>query len=300
MKGNDLYGIYENMSNNEYHAAPGISATGLKLFARSPLHYWAAYLDPNREPREETPALRLGTAIHTAVLEPERFTEEYVTVPADAPRRPTSAQLNAKNPSDDTVAAIEWWKAFDEANAAKTVISADDFSTCDAISQRLRAHPAAQVLFKSGVAEQSFFWTDADTGVVCKCRPDWLILGTAIVDLKSTTDASATGFSRAVYNYEYHLQAAWYLDGIRSCVTDAPSAFIFAAFEKDAPHAVAFYNADPDMIELGRREYRRRLSIYAECLKSNTWPGYPASITNLSLPAWVLKAANDNNPGENK
>lgn len=284
MKGDEVE-VIEGMSNADYHAHPAISASGLKLIGKSPLHYWAAYLDPDREPREETPALKLGTAIHTAVLEPDRFRQEYVVAP----------QVDRR-----TKDGKETWAAFEAECAAggKTPISADDFSTCEKISHRLREHPAAQVLFKSGVAETSMFWTDPETGVQCKCRPDWLISGVACVDVKSTTDASPAAFARACANYEYHMQAAWYLDGIRSCTNDDVSAFIFAAFEKDTPHAVAFYNADPDMIELGRREYRRRLAIYADCLKSNTWPGYPASITNLSLPAWVLKAANDNNPGE--
>jgi hypothetical protein len=276
--------VIEDMSNADYHAAEGISASGLKLIGRSPLHYWAAYLDPNREPREETPALKLGTAIHTAVLEPLRFADEYVVSPKFDRR------------TKDGKAAAE---AFEIENAGKTVISGDDWKTCMAISERLNHHPAAAVLFRSGVAETSMFWEDPDTGVLCKCRPDWLIHKTAIVDVKSTTDASPSGFACAVANFEYHMQAAWYLDGVRLCLgDDAPAAFLFAAFEKKAPHAVAFYNADPEMISIGRTAYKSRLRLYADCLKNNSWPGYPANITNLSLPAWDVKAANDNNPQE--
>lgn len=278
--------VIEGMENDAYHAAEGISASGLKLIGRSPLHYWARYIDPNREPQEETPALRLGTAIHCAVLEPLRFAAEYAVAPR-VDRR--------------TKEGKETWTAFEAecAAAGKKVIADGEYRTCMAISERLNRHPAASVLFRNGVAELSMFWEDAETGVLCKCRPDWLIKKTAIVDVKSTQDASASGFARSVANYEYHVQAAWYLDGVRACLgDDAPQAFIFAAFEKEAPHAVAFYNADPDMIELGRREYRRRLAIYAACKRSNVWPGYDPSITNLSLPAWVLKAANDNLPQE--
>ena len=290
--------VIEGMGNDEYHAAEGISASGLKLIGRSPLHYWSRYIDPNREPQEETPALRLGTAIHTAVLEPARFAAEYVVVPYGAPRRPTLTQLNAKKPSDDTVASIAWWQQFDKENEGKTILSIDDHATCMAISERLRHHPAASVLFRTGVAETSMFWTDPETGVLCKCRPDWLIKGMAILDVKSTTDAGAEPFSRSVYNYEYHMQAAWYLDGVRHCLgADGPQAFIFAAFEKEAPHAPAFYSADGEMISIGRRLYKRRLQIYAECKSKDFWPGYPAGITSLSLPAWAVKAANDNEPG---
>lgn len=278
--------VISDMPNDAYHAAEGISASGLKLIGRSPLHYWARYVDPNREPQEETPALKLGTAIHTAVLEPLRFAAEYAVAP----------QVDRR-----TKDGKEAWTAFEAECLAsgKKVLSNGDFLTCMAISERLNRHPAASVLFRSGTPEVSMFWEDSETGVLCKCRPDWLIHKVAILDVKSTQDASATGFARSVANYEYHMAAAWYLDGVRKCLgEDAPGAFIFAAFEKDAPHAVAFYNADAEMIDLGRIEYRKRLKIYAECKSSNYWPGYPAGIQSLSLPAWVLKAANDNIPKE--
>lgn len=294
-------GIYAGISNADYHGGAGISKSGLDLVARSPLHYWQAYLNPDREPREETPAMRLGTAIHTAMLEPERFADEYVIVPADAPRRPTSVQLNAKNPSDATLQAIAWWDSFDIAAQGKTIISADDYETCAAISRRLHAHPAAAVLLRQAGAlfEASAYWEDPDTGVLCRCRPDVLLPnGAAVVDVKSTTDASADAFRRSVANYDYHVQAAFYLDGITRATGTAPGAFVFAAFETSAPHAVAFYNADATMLDIGRREYKRRLRRYAQCLASGTWPGYADTIQNLQLPPWVIAAANDNNPND--
>lgn len=276
--------VIRGMPNDAYHAHAAVGSSGLKAIGRSPLHYWARYLDPNRIPDEPSAALRLGTAIHAAVLEPVRFSQEFVVAPKFDRR------------TKDGKAAAE---AFEASAVGKTIISLDDYATCMKISDRLSRHPAASVLFKRGEAEVSMFWEDPETGVACKCRPDWLINGVAIVDVKSTQDASAAGFARAVANYEYHMQAAFYLDGVRACSTgEAPQAFIFAAFEKDNPHAVAFYSADKDMIDLGRREYRRRLAIYAACKRANSWPGYSPEITSLSLPAWVLKAANDNNPVE--
>lgn len=274
-------GIYSQIPNDEYHAGPGISKSGLDLIARSPLHYWQRYLNPDREPVEPTPAMALGTAIHTAILEPDTFADVYAIAPK-VDRRTKDGKAS--------------WEAFQTecATLRKTPISADDYETCGAISRRLHGHPAASVLFGSGVPEQSVFWTDAETGVLCKCRPDWLH-GGAIVDVKSTEDAGRDAFARSVVRYGYHVQAAWYLDGWRAATGETLGAFIFAAFEKDAPHAVAFYNADMDMIEVGRQEYRRRLRIYADALASGKWDGYPAEITPLALPAWVLKAANDNN-----
>lgn len=288
-------GVYSGITNDAYHSGEGISKSGLDLIGRSPLHYWAKYIDPNRVPQEPTPAMQLGTAIHAAVLEPDLFARDYVVVPTDAPRRPTRTQLAAKKPSDDTVAAIIYWNDFDRANAGRTVISVDDYQTCSAIQENVRRHPAAQVLLTDGEPELSVYWRDEQTGVLCKCRPDWMnYKANAIVDVKSCEDASPAGFQKSIIKYGYHVQAAWYLDGLKAATGHAPSAFIFAAFEKARPYATAFYYADEDMIELGRMLYRERLDLYAGCLKQNLWPGYSQQLVPISLPGWVMKAANDN------
>lgn len=273
-------GIFAGLSNAEYHSGAGISKSGLDLISRSPLHYYAAYLDPNRTPREETPAMALGTAIHSAVLEPEKFAADYLLMP----------KLDRR--TKDGKAAYEDFTAQAEENG-QTLISPDDYRACTTIAAQLRQNPAAAVLFENGKAEQSAFWTDRETGVLCKARPDWLRHG-AVLDVKSTDDASPSGFQRSVLKWRYHVQAAWYLDGIHQATGVPPGAFIFCVFEKAPPYAAAFYYADNDMLELGRREYRRCLRLYADCLNSGNWHGYAPQILPISLPVWVLNAANDN------
>ena len=84
-------------SNDQYHGGPGVSKSHLDAIAgASPLHYWHKYINPNRERAEPSQALIMGSAIHSIVLEPDLFTGEYITVPEDAPKRATKAQINAK------------------------------------------------------------------------------------------------------------------------------------------------------------------------------------------------------------
>ena len=57
------------MTNEDYHAdTSAISASGLKLFMRSPAHYYATYLDQNRIERKSSAAMKLGTATHCAIV----------------------------------------------------------------------------------------------------------------------------------------------------------------------------------------------------------------------------------------
>lgn len=275
-------GIYAGISNADYHGGPGISKSGLDLIARSPLHYWTRYLDPKRTPTEPTPSMRLGTAIHTAVLEPGDFAARHHVAP-EVDRR-----------TKDGKAA--WQDALDYAEAhGAELISAADALVCRSISEVVRSHPTARKVFSTGQAEMSCYWTDAETGLLCKCRPDWLAMP-FIVDLKSTEDASADGFQRSAWNWRYWVQAAWYVDGVEQATGQRPDAFVFAAFEKAPPYACAFYYADQAMLDMGRAEYRKQLRILADCMSADRWPGYDTDVRPLGLPTWALKAANDNSP----
>ena len=276
-------GIYDGVTNAEYHGGPGLSKSGLDVMARSPLHYWSRYLDPQREPVEPTASMKLGTAIHTAVLEPGEFSKRHHVAP-EVDRR----TKDGKAVWEAAVATAE--------EAGAELISASDSLVCNAISAQVRSHPTARKVFEAGDAEMSAYWTDRETGVLCKCRPDWLNLP-LVVDLKSTEDASRDGFMRSAWNWRYHVQAAWYLDGVEQATGQRPDAFIFAAFEKSAPFACAFYYADQAMLEIGRAEYRRLLRLYADCLSADKWPGYDTAVSALTVPAWALKAANDNERG---
>jgi exodeoxyribonuclease VIII len=69
-------GIYDNISNAEYHGGPGVSNSGLALMRKSPLHFRAKQLAAN-DNHESTPAQMIGTAFHSLILEPHLFVQEY-------------------------------------------------------------------------------------------------------------------------------------------------------------------------------------------------------------------------------
>lgn len=84
-------GIYDGISNADYHGGPGISVSGLKLIAeRSPLHFKAsrdAKQNADQGEEKESAALRIGTAFHMLMLEPAEFTRTYTLAlrPMDVP-----------------------------------------------------------------------------------------------------------------------------------------------------------------------------------------------------------------------
>lgn len=287
-------GLYFDISNEAYHSGPGVSKSALDKIARSPAHYFAHYLDPKRPPPSDpTPAMLTGTLAHCAILEPAEFDKRYVVVPADAPRKPTEAQRNAKKPSDDTLAAIAWWDSFAAANGDKLVIDAEQRAKAFAQSEALRRLPDLAEAFGKGFAEASAYWIDEATGLLCKCRPDWVYdcgdAGVVLVDVKTTTDASPREFQRSVAKWRYHVQAAWYSDGFEKATGRTVLAFVFAAVDNEWPHMPSAMMLDYVSITEGRNLYRRDLDRLAGCMAANEWPGYSQAIETISIPTWAFQ-----------
>lgn len=188
----------------------------------------------------------------------------------------------------------------------KTVLSADDGLAIESIKKSVLEHSGAQLMLESGYAELSAFWTDPDTGIECKCRPDWLIKDlfgniVGIADVKTTEDASPDGFSKSIAKYGYDLQAAYYSDGVKAVIGKA-IPFYFIAIEKKAPYAVSVYRADDAMIEAGRnstRGYKAALAILAWCRENDNYPSYQGfvqyknleQIETIGLPRWAANSA---------
>lgn len=255
--------IRHDLSNAEYHGLPAIGKSGLDLMARSPAHF--RYQAKNEQSRN----MVLGTAAHMAILEPDKFSDAFVTLPDGVDRRSS---------------------AYKEAAAAKGadyVLTRSEADRIEGMASAVQGNKWAMDFLADGRPEVSVFADDPVTGVRCKVRPDWLASGGVIVDLKTTSDASDEGFGKSVANYRYHVQAAFYTDVYRWATGDV-LPFRFLVVESDLPHGCTIMELPADVIEYGRRMYRRDLNLYAECLRNDVWPGIPGVPHALQLPSWFV------------
>jgi hypothetical protein len=283
--------LLRDMPAEVYHSIDAMSAGGLKRMAQSPAHFYGMQLDPNRPPAgEPTPALRGGTRFHCALFEPDELDARYIAAPVDAPRKPTDTQRAAAKPTQRTLDAMAWWDEFEGRARGKEIVTQAELQTSRTMAARVRALPDIASLMTRGYAESSAFWIDDSTGELCKCRPDFvaeLHEGVILIDGKSAIDASPEGFGRAVWNFDYHLQAAWYSDGFERATGIPVLGFVFAAVESSWPHCAAAYMLGDDVLDKARREYRRLLSVYNQSKLAGYWPGYPEGVTLVNLPKWA-------------
>lgn len=276
-----------DLTNDEYHTAPGISSSHLNtVHGRSLKHYWQKYLNPDREPEKKTPALQLGTAIHTAILEPHML-EQRVIIGLDVERRSNADKLA--------------WADFEEEHKGKIILKRAEHAHVIGIRDAFHAHPVAPGLLTFGRAEQSIFARESDVetidndtgeitggpGPLIKCQPDFMRdEGDYIVDVKSTQDASPEGFAKSVLNYRYLVQAAWYFRVMDAAFGGHHERWVWIAFEPEPPYAIGIYWAEPE--DLARaaisadRDYQRIL----EGKRLSQYPDYGATPQALVLPAW--------------
>ncbi|EHP6342137.1 exodeoxyribonuclease VIII [Escherichia coli] len=269
-------GIYYGISNENYHAGPGVSKSQLDDIADTP----ALYLWRKNAPVDttKTKTLDLGTAFHCRVLEPEEFSNRFIVAP----------EFNRR-----TNAGKEEEKAFlmECASTGKTVITAEEGRKIELMYQSVMALPLGQWLVESaGHAESSIYWEDPETGILCRYRPDKIIPEFHwIMDVKTTADIQR--FKTAYYDYRYHVQDAFYSDGYEAQFGVQPTfVFLVASTTVECGrYPVEIFMMGEEAKLAGQQEYHRNLRTLADCLNTDEWP----AIKTLSLPRWAKEYAND-------
>jgi exodeoxyribonuclease VIII len=287
-----VVGIRKDLGHNEYLSIEALSAHGCKrIVSSSPAHF---RYDRDFWSEETTRALDRGTALHMAILEPERYPDEVISRPEDAPKKPTAAQWAAKKPSPSSVEAMKWWGEFNAQCEGKLVLRADDARSIAGMAAAVRKHPffQAYMLDETAESEVSFQWTDARLNIPCKARFDYLRGDRIAVDVKSCADASPEGFARACAKYLYHLQAAWYNNAHEHLRNESLKAFIFLAVESEPPHGVAAYVLEANALTFGARRCEDAMLLYAQSLQTGYWRAYSDKVQLLSLPAWATRLTN--------
>lgn len=271
-------GIHKRTTFDAYRAIDALNITRLKEMGKSPLHYQYRLLNPRT-----TEPMRLGSAGHTAVLEPHRFLAEY----ALWDERTESGTVRPRRGKA--------WEAFQASQGTRTIVRAEEHATAMAMRDAVRGHAAAMKYLRRGDPEVAMVWADPDLKRLCKGRVDWLTRDgncDVLVGLKTARDARPIGFGNAAARLGYHLQWAFYRDGYEA-LSGHIARVIEIVVESTPPHDVVVYIVPAEVIEAGRDEYRRLAALLAECETSGRWGGAADEEQILSLPSWVYQAEDD-------
>jgi exodeoxyribonuclease VIII len=258
-----------SITNADYHARPEISKSQLDLIRKSP----ALFKHRLTHPQERTAAMRWGTLVHTAVLEPDQLAETTIIAP----------QVDRRTKEGKAA-----WETFQSTAQGREIVTEAEVEELVDIASAIERHESAgRALAMIDKVETSLVWHDEDTGMACRCRPDAILSNGLIVDLKTTQDASPEGFAKSIANFRYHVQAAYYSDGYAAAFGEQPKGFMFIAVEKTAPYLVACYLLSDLAVIRGRAEYKEDLQTLKQCLATDEWPGYSEKPLVIDLPKWA-------------
>ncbi len=305
-------GYYLDIPSHVYHSGPGVSKSQLDLLNKSPaLLQWSKDAPRDDEAR---PAVEIGDAFHAIALEPHRFDAEYIgdfVPPEDAittvdqlkaaldlegvgyttkDTRPSlAAKLLAFNPEAPVLDELRarWQQQVGD----RYVLTSAEDKKVRLMLGSARAHPTARFFLDApGDVEPSIYWTDRQTGVLCRCRPDKIARlpngKVFLVDVKTTGDMDR--FSNSVEDYRYHVQAAGYTEGYTEHFGTPPDGFIFlvVSTQRDAGrYPVRCFTMLSDDFIAGQAAFRANLDTYAACTAKGVWPG----VETISRPEWARR-----------
>lgn len=276
-------GLHFGLPESRYHAddlrdVPTLSSTVAKLLLRSPLHGWTAHprLNPDHEPTQRK-TFDIGRAAHRAVL---GRGGDFVAIPGEF--------LDARGYAT-TKAAKDWIEA---ARAdGLTPLKAEEVDQIGAMAGTVSARLADMGIRIDPARSEVTALAEVD-GVWCRARVDNLPeRGSVFYELKSTTDASSDAVIRAVESYGYDVQVAHYQAVIEAATGQRRKARLIFV-EKEPPYEVAVVElvddptAESDWMVAARSKAAEARRLWAECLRTGEWPGYPRAVQIIGARGW--------------
>ena len=203
--------------------------------------------------KKQTPALAFGTAFHMAILEPERFANEYAIL-GDMDFR-TKAGKAAKQEAEE--------------RGQKSLRGEEARAVLGMQIAALERPNVRALLEKADRKEAALRWKDRafGSGLPLKSRVDAASSEhRVVIDVKSCGDPTPKAFAAQVARYGYHHQLAWYASGEADrlgCKLE-DVACVLLAFEKAEPFRVGVYDMSAaGWIELGADWCRSTLDAMA-------------------------------------
>lgn len=265
------------MPFDEYLQIDAENFSGLKVLEESPKHY----RHHKEHGRPDTVGLAKGRAVHTLVLEPERFDEDYAVFHGPARRG-------------------SYWEAFKSALEGRTILKIDELTQAQEMAHAVRTDPVAGKYFEgAGENEVVLIWTDPTTGIRCKARLDRIsYVHNALVDLKGATNVSSRILGAIAAKSFYPQQLCWYRWGLDIVRRELGLPAIewsekLVSVEIGDVHDVAVDHLDERMRFIGTEANAALLAKLEECRRTNTWPGKAPVERPLDLPAYAYFNADD-------
>lgn len=249
------------MTFAEYRAIPAINASAIKQGRISMLHMRHAI---TCEDRGQTAAMRMGSLIHAAVLEPLLLTRSCVVW--------TGENKRGKNYADFKAQAGD-----------KYIVTPAEMDALQNIVNNAQRHKQANEWLARCQREVSVVWHDADI-LACKARLDG-VCEAGVLEVKTTANMELRAVSRQFVSMGYDLQCGWYREGALKSGATKSKAVAILYIESCPPYDVALWNVPENALGRGLETAREIAAEYRACEAAGVFPGIQTD-SDLPMPEW--------------
>lgn len=267
-----------------------MSQSDLMNFSRCPHRWLAGYIGPTSEAKE------WGTLVDTLLLSPSEFGKTFALIPT------TYEGERGEKPWNFNATVCKKWRERFGFGAGKIEVRQLDYDAARAATDLLRADYDTGCLLENARVQVMVTGTyeDKETGLSIPCKalldivPDAgsRAYGRCLCDLKTSADASPDKWGRTVFNFGWHVQAAFHMDLFVAATGEDRTDWLHLIQENFEPYEIGRRLIASEFVEMGRTEYRGALRQYAQCLKSGEWPTYDEMGPNI-MPGWSLICPED-------
>lgn len=262
------YNDIVNISNDEYHTADGYSKSSLIVYRDSPTKFYKKYILKEQEDVKESDDFLLGQLVHAMLLEPHKLNETYHFY--EHISRATKA---GKAQAEELQLLVD---------AGKILVKDDIKAQADKMVEAVKDNIIAKSIITDAEIEQSIFFTDNDTNILFKSRPD-IIKGSIVADIKTCKDVNERAFQRSAVDYGYFLQAAMSKLAMQS-INREFERFVNICVDKTT-FEVIVYILDEQAIEYGLNQFMWLAGKLEMDLQENNW--LKPRVKTLSAPRWA-------------
>lgn len=265
--------LHKGLPYEIYAATEGLRSSDLKLLKISPAHYC------ERQEQKASEAMEFGSLFHKAIENPVAF-RDHMKVEPEGDKRTREVK--------DAITRFR-----EDLRSTDIVVKAKWVDPLLGMLQRIQQHPLASSMLRSGVSETSLRTGDDETGVILKCRPDFITAEGFMLDLKTTRDASEGGFTKSIYGNRrgdlwYGIQAGHYSHCARISKVCRGDAFVFIAVESEPPFGVNVFTLGEQALAPCEQWRSKLTKQFFECSRDNKWPCYSESAVNVVAPEWSV------------
>lgn len=282
---------------DSYHAFSDIKRLGdkavlsksmLSVFDECAKKYHDKYIMGNRD--EGTSEMKLGNAVHLFALQPELFNETYYILPLkEDGKQIIRNKTHAAYKEQLSIAA------------GRIDIQPSEMEKVKGMAESLKNDKRAMILLdKPGKIEASIFWTDKESGLKFRCRPDFMPDDGILVDLKTTGRADDFSFHKVATDMYYDVSVALTARGYKALTGEYPKEYAFLIVEAERPYVVEgkLTNIEcnyqggkisKSFYQIGEERLSRLLERYLKCKERNIWPGYNEIFMPMLAQDYMVK-----------